>query len=220
MFADPGLLAKIAANPSTKHLLADASFMAKLQVIQKNPQAGIQEIGSDPRFVSVLGMLFGLDMMSGLPGGARGGEPMQTDEPVLPPHPQKPSWTFIDLRPVCLHHLLHHPDNNRKLNLRLHRRLLPLCNRKKLLRMKKKPRAMKRIKLVPLTSQSRITRKHGNCTRISHTSITSPPRTLKRETIKRVLRKHKRQWKKEEKSAPISNSSQSHLPHTMFWFAY
>ena len=83
MFSDPSLLAKIAANPSTKHLLADASFMAKLQVIQKNPQAGIQEIGSDPRFMSVLGMLLGIDM-SGLPGGAGGGEPMQTDEPVPP----------------------------------------------------------------------------------------------------------------------------------------
>jgi hypothetical protein len=183
--------------------------MAKLQAIQKNPKAGIQEIGSDPRFMSVLGMLLGIDM-SVLPGGAGGGEPMQTDEPVAPP--LLPSWIFADLRPVCLHHLLLHPENNRKLNLRLQRRLRPLCNRKKLLRTKKKPRAMKRIKLVPLTPQSRITRKHGNYTRISHTSITSPPRTLKRETIKRVLRKHKRQWKKEEKSVPISNLSQSHAP--------
>src|SRR5271170_1923292 len=103
MFSDPSLLAKIAANPSTKHLLADASFMAKLQTIQKNPKAGIQEIGSDPRFMSVLAMLLGIDM-SGVPGGAAGGgEPMQTDEPV-PPTLRTQVGRFANLRLVCLHH--------------------------------------------------------------------------------------------------------------------
>jgi stress-induced-phosphoprotein 1 len=75
----------MAANPSTKHLLEDPSFVAKLQAIQKNPQAGIQEIGSDHRFVSVLGVLLGMECMAGFPGRAGGGEPMQTDEPVPPP---------------------------------------------------------------------------------------------------------------------------------------
>lgn len=90
MFSDPNLLAKIATNPSTKHLLADPSFMAKLQAIQKNPTMGIQEIGQDPRFMSVLAMLLGIDM-GGLPGGAPGGgEPMQTDEPVKPILPLPP----------------------------------------------------------------------------------------------------------------------------------
>ena len=92
MFSDPNLFAKIAANPNTKHLLADASFMAKLQAVQKNPKSGIQEIGQDPRFMSVLAMLLGIDM-SGAPGGAGAGEPMQTDEPV-PPHPQV--WAYLD----------------------------------------------------------------------------------------------------------------------------
>jgi len=87
MFSDPSLLAKIAANPNTKHLLADPSFMAKLQMIQRNPKAGFQEIGQDPRFMSVLAMLLGIDM-SGVPAGpaSGGGEPMQTDEPVLISH--------------------------------------------------------------------------------------------------------------------------------------
>ena len=204
MFSDPGLLAKIAANPSTKHLLADASFMAKLRAVQKNPKAGIQEIGSDPRFMSVLAMLLGIDM-SGIPGGAGGGEPMQTDEPVPKPRHQNPSWTFANVRLVCIHHLLHRPEKNRKLNLRLQRLLLPLYHLKKLQRMKKKPGVMKRIKPVLLTTQSRITKKLGNYTRTSHTSITSPPRTLKRETTKRVSRKHNEQSKKDEKSARISN---------------
>ena len=78
MFNDPNLLGKIAGNPSTKHLLADPTFMQKLQFLQKNPKLLQQEIMQDQRLMSVMAMLLGINMSA--TGG--GEEPMQTDEPV------------------------------------------------------------------------------------------------------------------------------------------
>lgn len=80
MFNDPNLLGKIAGSPSTKHLLADPTFMQKLQFLQKNPKLLQQEIMQDQRLMTVMAMLLGINMSA--PG--EGGEPMQTDEPV--PH--------------------------------------------------------------------------------------------------------------------------------------
>ncbi|KAI0296069.1 activator of Hsp70 and Hsp90 chaperone [Multifurca ochricompacta] len=62
MFSDPGMLAKLAANPRTAKHLADASFMQKLQLIQKNPQIAQSLLNSDPRMIDVLGALMGFDM--------------------------------------------------------------------------------------------------------------------------------------------------------------
>jgi len=83
MFSDPGLFAKLAANPRTAKHLADASFMQKvcplhsespprpphaythvvqLQLIQQNPQLAQSLLSSDPRMIDVLGALMGLDM--------------------------------------------------------------------------------------------------------------------------------------------------------------
>ena len=81
MFSDPNLLGKMAGNPNTKHLLADPTFMQKLQFLQKNPKLLQQEIMQDQRLMSVMAMLLGINM-----SGADGGEPMQTDEPVPNPY--------------------------------------------------------------------------------------------------------------------------------------
>jgi stress-induced-phosphoprotein 1 len=82
MFNDPALLGKIAGNPSTRHLLADPTFMSKLRLVQQNPQMLNQEILQDQRLMQVMGMLLGMDMSFADPNA--GGEPMQTDEPVVP----------------------------------------------------------------------------------------------------------------------------------------
>jgi stress-induced-phosphoprotein 1 len=79
MFSDPNLLAKIASNASTKHLLADPSFMLKLRQVQSNPQLLQQELLQDQRLMQVMAMLLGINMNS---QGHFDGEPMQTDEPV------------------------------------------------------------------------------------------------------------------------------------------
>jgi len=61
MFNDPQLLQKLAANPKTAKLLADPSFMQKLQYMKNNPSDNTAMF-QDPRMISVLGVLMGIDM--------------------------------------------------------------------------------------------------------------------------------------------------------------
>ena len=69
MFNDPQMIQKLASNPKTASLLADPSFMAKLQRLKQNPN-NIGEELRDPRFLQVMSVLLGIDMSF---GGADGG---------------------------------------------------------------------------------------------------------------------------------------------------
>src|SRR5271170_7521140 len=89
MFNDPNLLGKIAGNPQTKHLVADPTFMSKLQKVQQNPKLLQQEIMQDPNFMNVMAMLLGINMNA--PGGPQS---METDEPVVLPPPPSPIFPF------------------------------------------------------------------------------------------------------------------------------
>ncbi|KAI4263857.1 MAG: hypothetical protein L6R42_001019, partial [Xanthoria sp. 1 TBL-2021] len=73
MFNDPNLIQKLASNPKTSSLLADPSFMAKLQKLKQNPNS-IGEEMRDPRFLQVMSVLLGIDMSFGGGGDAAGGE--------------------------------------------------------------------------------------------------------------------------------------------------
>jgi stress-induced-phosphoprotein 1 len=66
IFNDPQLFQKLAANPKTSGLLADAEFMQKLQRIKQNPNSVGQEL-QDPRFLQVMSVLLGIDMQFGAP---------------------------------------------------------------------------------------------------------------------------------------------------------
>ncbi|KAF8314722.1 TPR-like protein [Clavulina sp. PMI_390] len=66
LFSDPQLFSKLAANPKTAPWLADQSFVGKLKFAQSNP-AMSQNILDDPRMITVLGVLMGVDM-SGFAG--------------------------------------------------------------------------------------------------------------------------------------------------------
>lgn len=72
MFNDPQMIQKLANNPKTRSLLADPSFMQKLQQLKKNPN----DIGAafqDPRMMQVMSVLLGIDIsMPGGPGGGSG----------------------------------------------------------------------------------------------------------------------------------------------------
>ncbi|POR31638.1 Heat shock protein STI1 [Tolypocladium paradoxum] len=86
MFNDPNLIQKLASNPKTSSLLADPSFMAKLQQVQKNPQ-NTQELFTDPRMLQVLGVMMGVDME------VRDSDPsagQDTSMPDAPPEPINP----------------------------------------------------------------------------------------------------------------------------------
>ncbi len=67
MFTDPQLMQKLANNPKTSGLLADANFMAKLQQMGQNPSSMSQAM-QDPRMLQVMGVLLGMDMQFGTPG--------------------------------------------------------------------------------------------------------------------------------------------------------
>ena len=95
MFRDPQLLPKLAANPKTAALLADPTFMAKLQQIQTNPQASA-DVLSDPRMIQVLGVLLGIDtqMAGDMPpsyGQGQSSSRVEEDEemPDIPPRPKE-----------------------------------------------------------------------------------------------------------------------------------
>ncbi|KAF7502822.1 hypothetical protein GJ744_005015 [Endocarpon pusillum] len=85
MFSDPQLIQKLGNNPKTAPLLADASFMAKLQKLRQNPRSLGQELG-DPRFLQVMSVLLGIDMQFGGPPGeaptASGSGDVEEDLPM------------------------------------------------------------------------------------------------------------------------------------------
>ncbi|KAM5355333.1 hypothetical protein ACJ41O_001979 [Fusarium nematophilum] len=87
MFNDPNMMQKLASNPKTSGFLADPSFMAKLQSIKQNPQ-NAQEIFGDPRLLTVLGVLMGVDLEM----REREVDPNAADSPMpdAPPAPKQP----------------------------------------------------------------------------------------------------------------------------------
>ena len=87
MFNDPQMIQKLANNPKTASLLADPTFMAKLQRLKQNPN-NIGEEMRDPRFLQVMSVLLGIDMSfggAGEGGGDMGGPraPAEPEEDVL-----------------------------------------------------------------------------------------------------------------------------------------
>lgn len=72
IFNDPQMFQKLASNPKTSHLLADADFMAKLQRLQQNPNSMSPQEIQDPRFLQVMSVLLGIDMSFGAPPEAAG----------------------------------------------------------------------------------------------------------------------------------------------------
>jgi len=62
MFGD-NMFEKLAKDPRTSGLLADAQFMQKLQNLKRNPSSMGMELG-DPRMMKVMSVLLGIDMTS------------------------------------------------------------------------------------------------------------------------------------------------------------
>ncbi|KAI1827847.1 hypothetical protein F4861DRAFT_291778 [Xylaria intraflava] len=86
MFSDPNLLQKLMNNPKTSGYLADPTFIAKIQALQKNPQ-NTQDIFSDPRMIQVLGVAMGVDMDMRMPDDAAptSSRPTEAEEDVPMP---------------------------------------------------------------------------------------------------------------------------------------
>ncbi|CAE6420795.1 unnamed protein product [Rhizoctonia solani] len=92
MFADPNLFGKLAGNPRTAHLLADQNFVNQLKFIQANPSLAGNSF-NDPRMISVLGALMGVDLQAGtrpegsdeMPPGFSSPPPTSQPGPSSPP---------------------------------------------------------------------------------------------------------------------------------------
>lgn len=83
MFNDPNLIQKLASNPKTSSLLGDPAFMAKLQAVKNNPQDG-EMLFSDPRMLTVMGVLMGVDME------LRESDPNAPQDSPMPDAPSEP----------------------------------------------------------------------------------------------------------------------------------
>ncbi|KAH6990957.1 heat shock protein STI1 [Ilyonectria sp. MPI-CAGE-AT-0026] len=83
MFNDPNLIQKLASNPKTSSFLGDPTFMAKLQAVKNNPQDG-EMLFSDPRMLTVMGVLMGVDME------LRESDPNAPQDSPMPDAPSEP----------------------------------------------------------------------------------------------------------------------------------
>ncbi|CAE6396415.1 unnamed protein product [Rhizoctonia solani] len=91
MFSDPNLFGKLASNPRTSHLLADQNFVNQLKFIQANPALAGNSF-NDPRMISVLGALMGVDLQgSTRPEGSNEMPPgFSSPPPASQPGPSSP----------------------------------------------------------------------------------------------------------------------------------
>lgn len=99
MFSDPNLITKLKNNPKTAELIKDPSLVAKLLQIQANPQAGMQTMLSDPRMMTIMAALMGIDLQAPdlNPGSSESqetasvnSEETKVEEPAFKPREQEP----------------------------------------------------------------------------------------------------------------------------------
>lgn len=93
MFSDPNLITKLKNNPKTAQMMNDPNLVQKVLLIQLNPQAGMQTMLSDPRMMTIMGVLMGidLDMMDpkNAPKQEQKEEPKQEEKPKEEPKEPK-----------------------------------------------------------------------------------------------------------------------------------
>lgn len=84
MFSDPNLITNLRNNPKTAALMNDPTLVAKLLQIQANPQAGMSTMLSDPRMMTIMAALMGIDFDMPPPG-----EEPNAEAPKDQPQPPK-----------------------------------------------------------------------------------------------------------------------------------
>lgn len=62
MFSDPNLISKLKSNPKTSELMKDPELVQKVLNIQSNPKANATQFLSDPRMMTIMAALMGIDM--------------------------------------------------------------------------------------------------------------------------------------------------------------
>lgn len=62
MFSDPNMIEKLKANPKTADMMKDPQLVAKVTQLKNNPQALSQDLFSDPRLMTIMATLMGIDL--------------------------------------------------------------------------------------------------------------------------------------------------------------
>lgn len=90
IFLDPQLISKLKANPKTAGLMNDPDLVAKLLQIQANPQASMSMMFSEPRLMTIMAALMGIDLNMADPEAAAGPSETTQEKPSNP-EPKKES---------------------------------------------------------------------------------------------------------------------------------
>ncbi|SCU77499.1 LAME_0A01310g1_1 [Lachancea meyersii CBS 8951] len=83
LFNDPNMIEKLKQNPKTAELMKDPQLVAKVLQFKSNPQAMGTEFLQDPRMMTIMAALLGIDL-------SMGGE-NQPEEPAKKPEAPKPT---------------------------------------------------------------------------------------------------------------------------------
>jgi stress-induced-phosphoprotein 1 len=87
IFNDPNLVEKLKKNPKTSEMMRDPALVAKVINMAQNPQAGAQEMLSDPRLMTIMAALLGVDLDSDSPMGLNEDQP-STSAPTTKSQPE------------------------------------------------------------------------------------------------------------------------------------
>jgi len=81
LFNDPNLIENLKKNPKTADLMKDPALVSKVERMRSNPQAGAQEMISDPRLMTIMATLLGVDLNDDSPVGAQANAAASSEQP-------------------------------------------------------------------------------------------------------------------------------------------
>ncbi|CCE62924.1 hypothetical protein TPHA_0D02880 [Tetrapisispora phaffii CBS 4417] len=84
MFNDPNLIEKLKSNPKTAEMMNDPQLVAKLLSYRSNSQALSTELFSDPRLMTIMATLLGVDLNMGDLNGSNSMPPTAEKTPEAP----------------------------------------------------------------------------------------------------------------------------------------
>ena len=85
-FSSPDAIMKLRADPRTRGYLDDPSFLQQLSMMNSNPQMMTAFMQSDPRFMTALGVILGIDMAN----MSAGGDDVEMQDDPAPPRRDSP----------------------------------------------------------------------------------------------------------------------------------
>lgn len=88
MFADPNLITKLKNNPKTAEMMKDPELVQKVLSLQTNPKGNAGKLLSDPRLMTIMASLMGIDM--DLPDQPPASGSVPTEEPKQQPQAEEP----------------------------------------------------------------------------------------------------------------------------------